>query len=105
MRTVRTECLDWLLILSRGHLEQVLRIYVRHYNEHRPHRALGLEPPEPSAGLILISEARRARVRDATSLVERFMSTTELHERIYAPYARFRTLHTLPVGYPWSVRA
>jgi hypothetical protein len=24
---------------------------------------------------------------DATSLVERFMSTTKLHERIYAPYA------------------
>jgi putative transposase len=63
VRTVRTECLDWLLIVSRGHLEQVLRIYVRHYNQHRPHRALGLEPPEPSAGLILISEARRARVR------------------------------------------
>ena len=45
MRTVRTECLDWLLIVSRGHLEQVLQIYVRHYNQHRPHRALGLEPP------------------------------------------------------------
>ena len=44
VRTVRTECLDWLLIVSRGHLEQVLRIHVRHYNEHRPHRALGLEP-------------------------------------------------------------
>jgi putative transposase len=63
VRTVRTECLDWLLIVSRGHLEQVLRIYVRHYNEHRPHRALGLEPPNPSAGPTLMSEARRARVR------------------------------------------
>ncbi len=62
VRTVRTECLDWLLVVSRGHLEQVLRIYVRHYNEHRPHRALGLEPPSPSAGLTLV-EARRARVR------------------------------------------
>jgi putative transposase len=25
VRTVRTECLDWLLIIGRGHLEQVLR--------------------------------------------------------------------------------
>ena len=25
---------------------------------------------------------------DATSLVERFMSTTKLHERIYAPYGQ-----------------
>jgi putative transposase len=63
VRTVRTECLDWLLIVSRGHLEQVLRIYIRHYNEHRPHRALGLEPPNPSAGPTLMSEAGRARVR------------------------------------------
>ena len=47
VRTVRTECLDWLLIVSRGHLEQVLRIYLQRYNQHRPHRALGLEPPIP----------------------------------------------------------
>jgi putative transposase len=25
-----------------------LRVYVRHYNEHRPHRALGLVPPDCS---------------------------------------------------------
>jgi putative transposase len=25
IRTVRAECLDWLLIAGRGHLEQVLR--------------------------------------------------------------------------------
>ena len=32
VRTVRAECLDWLLIVGRGHLEQVLRVYVEHYN-------------------------------------------------------------------------
>jgi putative transposase len=63
VQTVRTECLDWLLIVGRGHLEQVLRIYVQHYNQHRPHRALGLEPPDPSAGPTLVGEPRRARVR------------------------------------------
>jgi putative transposase len=47
VRTVRSECLDWLLILSRRHLERVLRIYVDHYNTQRPHRALELCPPEP----------------------------------------------------------
>jgi putative transposase len=46
IRTVRTECLDWLLIFSRRHLERVLRIYIRHYNRHRPHRALDLSVPE-----------------------------------------------------------
>jgi hypothetical protein len=36
VRTVRVECLDWLLIVGRGHLEQVLKGYVQHYNGHRP---------------------------------------------------------------------
>ncbi len=45
--TARAECLDWLLILGCSHLEQVLRIYVGHYNQHRPHRVLGLAAPDP----------------------------------------------------------
>jgi transposase InsO family protein len=56
VRTVRAECLDWLLIVGRGHLEQVLRTYVQHYNRHRPHRALGLQPPEPPARLTILGE-------------------------------------------------
>ena len=46
VRTVRSECLDWLLILNRRHLEGVLRVYVDHYNRERPHRALELRPPD-----------------------------------------------------------
>jgi putative transposase len=49
VRTVRSECLDWLLILNRRHLENVLRVYVDHYNRQRPHRALELRPPDPDA--------------------------------------------------------
>jgi putative transposase len=37
---VRRECLDRILILSRNHLEHVLREYVAHHNTNRPHRAL-----------------------------------------------------------------
>jgi putative transposase len=44
--TVRRECLDRLLIIGRRQLEHVLRVYVRHYNRQRPHRALDLSPPE-----------------------------------------------------------
>jgi putative transposase len=47
VRTVRAECLDWLLILNRRHLDRVLRVYVEHYNTQRPHRALNLRPPHP----------------------------------------------------------
>ena len=45
VRTARTECLDWLLVLGPRHLERVLRVYVDHYNTERPHRALGRTPP------------------------------------------------------------
>jgi len=45
--TVRRECLDWLLIVNRRHLQRVLAEFVGRYNGHRPHRAIGLVPPEP----------------------------------------------------------
>jgi transposase InsO family protein len=48
VRTVRNECLDRIFILGRRHLEAVLRVYTNHYNEHRPHRALQLAPPDGS---------------------------------------------------------
>jgi putative transposase len=59
VRTVRAECLDWLLIIGRRHLETVLRIYTAHHNRERPHRALALLSPDstnadppPSGGAI-----------------------------------------------------
>jgi putative transposase len=62
IRTVRAECLDWLLIVGRGHLEQVLRVYVQHYNAHRAHRALGLQPPDPAVGLTLTGKDQPDRI-------------------------------------------
>jgi putative transposase len=51
VRTVRAECLDWLLITNRRQLERVLRVFVDHYNTHRPHRTLHLAPPDrPTTG-------------------------------------------------------
>ena len=45
MRTVRRECLDHVLIYGRGHLERVLKAYLAHYLEERPHRGLSLAVP------------------------------------------------------------
>jgi hypothetical protein len=39
------ECLDRILIVGRRQLEQVVRTYIRHHNEHRPHRSLEQRPP------------------------------------------------------------
>jgi putative transposase len=46
VRTVRQECLDWLLIVNTQHLEHVLRVFTAHYNGHRPLRSLNLRPPD-----------------------------------------------------------
>jgi len=62
IRTVRAECLDWLLTIGRGHLEQVLRVYIDHYNGHRPHRALGLQLPDPAVEPALSSNDPPAQV-------------------------------------------
>ncbi len=45
VRTVRTECLDHLLIMNARHLEQVLRSYAGHYNGHRPHQGISQQIP------------------------------------------------------------
>jgi len=64
VRTVRAECLDWLLIVNRRHRARVLRVFADHYNSHRPHRSLDLKPPDPAS--------RKLRVRHLpTSAVER----------------------------------
>jgi putative transposase len=69
VRTVRQECLDWVLIWGRRHLERVLNKYVRHYNDQRPHRSLALRPPNsiatraaPGAVTVAASVRRRDRL-------------------------------------------
>jgi putative transposase len=67
VRTVRRECLDWMLIWGRRHLERVLDEYVWHYNDDRPHRGLALCPPrgiEVRAGPDAITAAANVRRRD-----------------------------------------
>jgi transposase InsO family protein len=43
--TARSECLDWVLIRNERHAEHVLREFVAHYNQERPHRSINLEAP------------------------------------------------------------
>jgi putative transposase len=73
VRTVRTECLDWLLILSVGHLERVFREYVSHSNQQRPHR--GIDSTCPPKGLSPLP--RHFTMSDATTCwADSFTSTT-----------------------------
>jgi putative transposase len=64
--TVRRECTDRILILGHRHLTAVLMTYLRHYNTHRPHRALHqaapLRPPPPYASPHDLHLQRRDRL-------------------------------------------
>jgi transposase InsO family protein len=63
--TVRRECLDHLLVLNRLHVERVLKIYVDHYNRHRPHRGLCLRAPDdPPVEPMAAPAVERLRRRD-----------------------------------------
>ena len=44
--TIRRECLDWLIVLNERHLRSVLREWVAHYNQGRPHASLGPGIPD-----------------------------------------------------------
>jgi putative transposase len=78
VRTLRDECLDWLLILGRRHLERVLREYVDHYNRERPHRALELRAPQPSPQVIPL------RLQHQTAVSRRDRLGGLIHEYAWA---------------------
>ena len=89
VRTVRTECLDWLLIVGRRHLEHVLRIYTQHYNYERPHRGLALHlPPSACATAAPQRPAPRpprrppARVLQSRSLSEHSFDTLHFRQLV-----------------------
>ena len=47
VRTVREECLDKLLIINEEHLRCVMKVYIAHYNQHRPHQGIAQQTPIP----------------------------------------------------------
>ena len=50
VRTARSEVTDRMLIAGQRHLQAVLDEYAEHFNQHRPHRARNLRPPDHDPG-------------------------------------------------------
>jgi len=46
MGTIRRECLDYVIPLSEKHLRTIMREWVTHYNQGRPHASLGPRLPD-----------------------------------------------------------
>ena len=86
VRTIRSECLDHLLIVNARHLERVLRSYVRHYNGHRPHQGISHEIPKApqSASMVTsrptLPEGRRQHRRNLPRVRRRDRLGGLIHE-------------------------
>jgi putative transposase len=54
IQSVQQECLDHFLIFGEQHLDYLVREYVEHYHQERPHQSLGnvplVGPPPPDEG-------------------------------------------------------
>jgi transposase InsO family protein len=70
VRTVRSECLDHLLVLNARHLHRLLRDYVVHYNHHRPHQGSSSRSPPSNQGAHWVPCHQRFR-RKATMAISR----------------------------------
>jgi putative transposase len=63
VRTARAEVTDRMLIAGRRHLRLVLDEYVAHDNQHRPHRARYLRPPDRGESITApVSDLAAARI-------------------------------------------
>lgn len=63
VRTARAEVSDRMLITGPRHLRAVLDEYVTHYNQHRPHRARNLRPPDHDGNITAPATDLTARIR------------------------------------------
>lgn len=45
--SIRRELLDRTIVWNRRQLERLVREYIDHHNQHRPHQSLGQRPPTP----------------------------------------------------------
>jgi putative transposase len=87
--SVRRECLDRLLIFGRRQLEHVLRVYVRHFNQQRPHEVSSSDRRMAAAESILHPRPGLARLKSggATCSAGYSTRTNSPRDRVCAPHA------------------
>jgi hypothetical protein len=85
--TLRAGCLDWTLILGRRHLEWVLRSYITHHHEARPHRGLDLGTPTGSPSPV-VGDLRAETFADGTRWAVSSTNTEPHPEFVYPTSSR-----------------
>jgi transposase InsO family protein len=69
--TLRRECLDFVIPMNERHLYGILKEWVGHYNQGRPHMSLGPGLPRPTQMLPMQRQAHRHRLPAGQRVVAR----------------------------------
>jgi putative transposase len=69
--SLRRECLDFMIPLNERHLYHIVREWVAHYNEGRPHMSLGPGIPQPRPALPVTPQAPRHQIPTGQRVVAR----------------------------------
>ncbi|ETX06125.1 integrase core domain-containing protein [Candidatus Entotheonella palauensis] len=69
--TLRRECLDFMIPLNQRHLYRILKEWVTHYNESRPHKSLGPGFPQSKPVLSLSRSVPRHQSPTGQQIVSR----------------------------------
>ena len=108
VRTVRSECLDHLLVVNARHLERILRTYARHYNGHRPHQGISQEIPAPHthpSSLVAVSLAVAAGQPTTYSTTRPSWRTDpRIRTRGIVEHVEFSDITGLPAAQPFNAR-
>jgi transposase InsO family protein len=78
--TLRRECLDFVIPLNEKHLYDVLKEWMTHYNEGRPHMSLGPGIPQPIPDSPVPRLVHRHRMAAGQHVVARSVLGGLLHE-------------------------
>lgn len=78
--TLRRECLDFVIPLNERHLYGILKEWVHHYNESRPHKSLGPGVPQPRAALPVSLQTSRHQIPRGQRVVARSIMSGLHHD-------------------------
>jgi putative transposase len=71
--TMRRECLDFVIPLNERHLYGILKAWMTHYNEGRPHMSLGPGIPRPKRMSPVPRHVHRHRIPTGQRVVARLV--------------------------------
>ena len=95
--SIRSECLDHLVVLHERQLRRILSEYIAYYNKVRPHQSLDGNPPEPreveppATGKIISCEHCVAKTKGRWSYFQRpFSEDGSPHWTLFATFSMRR---------------